>query len=80
MYILFLLLAMDIGVHVSLSILVSSVCMPSSGIAGSSFTFIKRLFSSSSLSAIRVILKRAKNITCHGIVNICKEHKNALKT
>src|SRR5574337_505354 len=27
---------MNIGVHVSLSILVSSVCMPSSGIAGSS--------------------------------------------
>ena len=27
--------AMDIGVHVSLSILVSSLCMPSSGIAGS---------------------------------------------
>ena len=27
--------AMSIGVHVSLSILVSSVCMPSSGIAGS---------------------------------------------
>ena len=27
--------AMDIGVHVSLSILVSLVCMPSSGIAGS---------------------------------------------
>ena len=27
--------AMKIGVHVSLSILVSSVCMPSSGIAGS---------------------------------------------
>jgi len=27
--------AMDIGVHVSLSLLVSSVCMPSSGIAGS---------------------------------------------
>ena len=26
---------MDIGVHVSLSILVSLVCMPSSGIAGS---------------------------------------------
>ena len=26
--------AMNIGVHVSLSILVSSVCMPSSGIAG----------------------------------------------
>ena len=29
--------AMNIGVHVSLSILVSSVCMPSSGTAGSSF-------------------------------------------
>jgi len=27
--------AMNIGVHVSLSILVSSVCMPRSGIAGS---------------------------------------------
>ena len=27
--------SMNIGVHVSLSILVSSVCMPSSGIAGS---------------------------------------------
>ena len=26
--------AMNIGVHMSLSILVSSVCMPSSGIAG----------------------------------------------
>ena len=26
--------AMNIGVHISLSILVSSVCMPSSGIAG----------------------------------------------
>ena len=27
--------AMNIGVHVSLSILISSVCMPSSGVAGS---------------------------------------------
>src|SRR5574340_28265 len=32
--------AMTIGVHVSLSILVSSVCMPSSGIAGSKGTSI----------------------------------------
>ena len=32
--------AMNIGVHVSLSILVSSVCMPSSGIAGSYGTSI----------------------------------------
>ena len=31
---------MNIGVHVSLSILVSSVCMPSSGIAGSYGSFI----------------------------------------
>jgi len=32
--------AMNIGVHMSLSILVSSVCMPSSGIAGSFGSFI----------------------------------------
>ena len=31
--------AMNIGVHVSLSILVSLVCMPSSGIAGSYGSF-----------------------------------------
>ena len=33
-------IAMNIGVHVSLSLLVSSVCMPSSGIAGSYGSFI----------------------------------------
>ena len=37
---------MNIGIHVSLSILVSSVCMPSSGIAGlydsSSSSFLRR--------------------------------------
>ena len=32
--------AMNIGVHVSLSVLVSSVCMPSSGIARSYGSFI----------------------------------------
>ena len=31
--------AMNIGVHVSLSVLISSVCMPSRGIAGSSLQF-----------------------------------------
>ena len=35
--------AMNIGVHVSLSILVSSVCMPSSGIAGSYGSSISRV-------------------------------------
>ena len=39
--------AMNTGVHMSLSILVSSVCMPSSGIAGlygsSSFSFLRNL-------------------------------------
>ena len=33
--------AMNIGIHVSLSILVSSVCMPSSGVAGSLFYYTK---------------------------------------
>ena len=32
--------AMNIGVHVSLSVLVSSVCMPSSGISGCFGSFI----------------------------------------
>ena len=35
---------MNIGVHVSLSILVSSVCMPSSGIAGSYGSSISSFF------------------------------------
>ena len=35
---------MNIGVHVSLSLLVSSVCMPSSGIAGSYFSTFINLF------------------------------------
>ena len=49
--------AMNIGVHVSLSLLVSSVWMlifkPTFSL--SSFTFIKRLFSSSLLSVFRVV-------------------------
>ena len=38
--------AMNIGVHVSLSVLVSSVCMPSSGIAGSYGSSISSFLSS----------------------------------
>ena len=38
---------MNIGVHVSLSILVSSVCMPSSGIAGSCGSSISSFFKES---------------------------------
>ena len=36
--------AMNIGVHVSLSILVSSMCMPSSGIAGQYGSFTSSFF------------------------------------
>ena len=36
--------SMNIGVHVSLSVLVSSVCMPSSGIAGSYGSYISGFF------------------------------------
>ena len=39
--------AMDIGVHVSLSILVSLVCMPSSGIARSYGSTISSFFKES---------------------------------
>ena len=39
--------AMNIGVHVSLSILVSLVCMPSSGIAGSYGSSISSFFKES---------------------------------
>ena len=38
---------MNIGVHVSLSVLVSSVCIPSSGIAGSSVQFSRSVVSNS---------------------------------
>ena len=40
--------AMNNGIHVSLSILVSSVCMPKSGIAGSYGGFIPSFFKESS--------------------------------
>ena len=39
--------AMNIGVHVSLSILVSLVCMPSSGISGSCGSSISSFFKES---------------------------------
>ena len=39
--------AMNIGVHVSLSVLVSSVCMPSSGIAGPLWQFYFQFFKES---------------------------------
>ena len=54
--------AMNIGVHVSLSILVSSVCMPSSGIADhiaiSSFVFpiFKGIFTLFSIVAVLVCI------------------------
>ena len=42
--------AMNIGVHVSLSLLVSSVCMPSSGIAGSYGSSISSFYHSNILA------------------------------
>ena len=45
--------AMNIGVHVSLSILVSSVCMPSRGIAGSQGSSISSYF----LRNLRTVLQ-----------------------
>ena len=46
--------AMNIGVHVSLSLLVSSVCMPSSGIAGSMAVLEKEMETHSSVLAWRI--------------------------
>jgi len=48
--------AMNIGVYVSLSILVSSVCMPSSGIAGSYGSSISSFLGISTLFSIVAVL------------------------
>ena len=55
--------AMNIGVHVSLSNLVSSVCMPRSGIAGSHGSSI------SSLHFIENVEKREPSYTVGGNAN-----------
>ena len=48
--------AMNIGVHVSLSVLVSLVCMPSSGIAGLYGSFISSYLGISTLFSIVAVL------------------------
>ena len=66
---------MNIGVHVSLSDLISSVCMPSSGIAGSwqfYFQFFKEWLLPKSLQAINAgegVEKREPSYTVGGNAN-----------
>ena len=61
--------AMNIGVHVSLSVLVSSVCMPSSGMLSfiincEYYTLVCFVSSSSELLKLRVVLGTLQ--TCSG--------------
>ena len=57
--------AMNIGVHVSLSLLVSSLCMPSSGIAGlygsSISRFLRNLHTVQVLFLMDVVISRENN-------------------
>ena len=60
--------AMNIGVHVSLSILVSSVCMPRSGIAGSYGSSISSLLLFNSTYTIvwtHSMYYSVKTLSCH---------------
>ena len=57
--------AMNIGVHVSLSILVSLVCMPSSGIAGSYLTILSV---DEDMEKTKVFYTTGRNIHCHNHV------------
>ena len=66
--------AMNIGVHVSLSILVSSMCMPSTGIAGSYGNSI-----SSFLRNLHIVLHRRLNNTLVNNQQITEEIKKEIK-
>ena len=54
--------AVNIGVHVSLSILVSSVCMPSSGIAGS--------YGSASKVTLKILQARLQQYMNHELPDV----------
>ena len=54
--------AMNIGVHVSLSILVSSVCMPTSGIAGS--------YGSASKVTLKILQARLQQYMNHELPDV----------
>ena len=66
--------AMNIEVHVSLSILVSSMCMPSTGIAGSYGNSI-----SSFLRNLHIVLHRRLNNTLVNNQQITEEIKKEIK-
>ena len=64
---------MTTGVHVSLSLLVSSVCMPSSGIAGSELPYdpVGRFFIVWATREVGMAQKDLPNVEAYWFAQIC---------